>query len=68
MMGLVWGNHQVLHALKCATQSSEPYWDEFFVFEVRSPAFAVLRIKVYDHLRCWRPQLVGQVGLLVFLC
>lgn len=43
------------------TQSAQPYWDEFFVFEVRSPAFAVLRVKVMDHLHCWRPAVVGEV-------
>lgn len=43
-------------------QSKQPYWDEFFVFEIRSPAFAVLRVKVLDHLSCWRPALVGEVS------
>jgi hypothetical protein len=36
---------------KCITRaiarSADPCWDEFFVFEVKSPAFAVLRVKVH---------------------
>jgi len=46
---------------KAIAKSTQPYWDEFFVFEVRSPAFAVLRVKVLDHLSCWRPALVGEL-------
>ena len=37
------------------TQTQDPFWDEFFVFDVAQPAFAVLKIKVYDHRHCWRP-------------
>lgn len=53
--------------LRCNTlgtllsQSTDPYWDEMFVFDVRHPAFAVLKVKVYDHLRCWRPGASNQV-------
>ena len=46
-----------------AAQSRDPYWDEFFVFEVKHPAFSVLKVRVYDHLNCWRPALMGQLIL-----
>ena len=42
-------------------QSSNPQWDEFFAFELVSPAFAVLKVKVMDHMHCWRPQMLGEV-------
>ncbi|EFJ41143.1 hypothetical protein VOLCADRAFT_119783 [Volvox carteri f. nagariensis] len=40
---------------KAVMKSKDPFWDEFFVFDVPQPAFAELKVKVYDHLRCWRP-------------
>ncbi|GLC37179.1 hypothetical protein PLESTM_000551100 [Pleodorina starrii] len=46
---------------KAVMKSKDPFWDEFFVFDVPQPAFAELKVKVYDHLRCWRPVLLGQV-------
>ncbi|KAG2498410.1 hypothetical protein HYH03_003669 [Edaphochlamys debaryana] len=53
----------IKHRSKAVMKSKEPFWDEFFVFDVRQPAFAVLKIKVYDHLRCWRPAFMGQVRI-----
>ncbi|GIL56823.1 hypothetical protein Vafri_12132 [Volvox africanus] len=46
---------------KAVMKSKDPFWDEFFVFDVPQPAFAELKVKVYDHLRCWRPVFMGQV-------
>lgn len=51
----------LLNRSPACAQSKDPYWDEFFVFEVRSPAFAVLRVKVMDHVSCWAPALIGEV-------
>ena len=43
-------------------QSAKPQWDESFAFELVAPAFAVLKLKVMDHMRCWRPRLLGEVS------
>lgn len=43
-------------------QSGNPLWDDFFVFDVTRPSWAVLKIKIFDHVRCWRPALIGTVG------
>ena len=42
-------------------QSARPQWGEFFAYELVSPAFAVLKITIMDYMRCWRPNLLGQV-------
>eukprot|EP00198_Chlamydomonas_reinhardtii_P004327 XP_001693663.1 predicted protein [Chlamydomonas reinhardtii] len=55
------GNKSRVEKARLATQ--DPFWDEFFVFDVAQPAFAVLKIKVYDHRHCWRPAFVGQVRI-----
>ncbi len=57
----------VLHSasvLACLLpQGPEPVWDDFFVFEVQSPAFALLKIKVFDKVTCWSPSMIGEVRL-----
>ena len=48
-------------ATPCPPQSARPQWDEFFAYELVSPAFAVLKISIMDYMRCWRPNMLGQV-------
>ena len=50
------------HCHNFTTQSAKPQWDEFFAFELVAPAFAVLKVKVMDHMHCWRPQMLGEVS------
>ena len=49
-------------------QSAKPQWDEFFAFELVAPAFAVLKVKVMDHMHCWKPQLLGEVSSIPKTC
>eukprot|EP00798_Chlamydomonas_sp_ICE-L_P013606 gene13606-19481_t len=53
----------VKHFTKAVMNSKDPFWDEFFVFEVKSPAFAVLKVTVKDHVHCWRPAILGELRI-----
>ena len=55
------GRNQVIFSYSFV-QSAKPQWDEFFAFELVAPAFAVLKVKVMDHIHCWKPQLLGEVS------
>ncbi|KAL6753643.1 hypothetical protein V8C86DRAFT_447690 [Haematococcus lacustris] len=48
---------------KALSKSADPEWDEFFVFDVVHPTFASLRIRVYDHLTCWAPTVLGELRI-----
>jgi hypothetical protein len=51
---------QMTHAID--TSSSNPSWDEFYVFNVRDPSSADLRIKLFSEGKCWHPISLAEVG------